>query len=133
MEHDVHITIQHIEPDIAHQLRDYAQRRLAFALRRFQRQIRDVRVRLSDVNGPRRGIDARCSVMAELINGRQVFVHATTAWPFASVTTAAARLNEALRRVSSCNRPFHCERSMRRRRRLTRGVADGRSLATPLA
>ena len=38
-------------------LREHAQRRLPFALRRFQDQIRNVRLWFEDVNGPRRGID----------------------------------------------------------------------------
>ena len=117
MEHAIHITMSNIEPQIARQLRAYAERRLAFALRRFQQLIRNVRVRLVDLNGPKRGIDARCSVIAELTNGRQLFVEATTAWPFSSVTKAAGRLSEALRRVSSCNQPLHSETPTRRRGR----------------
>lgn len=117
MEHAILITMNHVEPEIAPQLRDYAERRLAFAVRRFQQQIRNVRVRLVDLNGPKRGIDARCSVAAELTDGRQLFVEATTAWPFSSVTEAASRLSEALRRISSCNHAFHLESSPRRRRR----------------
>src|SRR5688572_32685444 len=85
MEHAILITMNDIEPRIAPQLREYAERRLAFSLRRFQQHIRNVRVRLVDLNGPKRGIDARCSVIAELTNGRQLFVEATTAWPFSSI------------------------------------------------
>jgi putative sigma-54 modulation protein len=117
MEHGIHITMNHIEPEIAAQLRDYAERRLSFAVRRFQRRIRNMRVRLVDLNGPKRGIDARCSVAAELTDGRQLFVEATTGWPFSSVTEAASRLSEALRRLSSCNQAFHVESSPRHRRR----------------
>ena len=117
MEHSIHITINHVEPQMSRQLRDYAERRLAFALRRFHQQIRNVRVRLVDLNGPKRGVDARCSVIAELTNGKQLFVEATTARPFSSVTEAAGRMSEALRRISSCNQPFHVESPPRRRRR----------------
>jgi hypothetical protein len=72
---------------------------------------------MTDLNGPKRGIDARCSVAAELTDGRQLFVEATTEWPSSSVTEAASRLSEALRRISSCNQAFHVESSVRRRRR----------------
>lgn len=116
MAHAIHITMNHIEPELAPQLRGYAERRLASALRRFEHLIRDVRVRFVDLNGPKRGIDARCSVVAELTNGKQVFVEATTARPFSAVTEAAASLSEALRRVTSCNHSFHVERSSRRGR-----------------
>jgi len=50
------------------------------------------------LNGPRRGVDSRCSMTVDLIDGRRIFVNATTAWPFASVTQAVHRLNRAMRR-----------------------------------
>jgi|RhiMethySRZTD1v2_1073278.scaffolds.fasta_scaffold00176_34 ribosome hibernation promoting factor len=121
MEHAIEISMDDVDPDIAPQLRAYAERRLSFALRRFQEHIRHVRLRLTDVNGPRHGVDARCAVTAHLTNGKQVFVESTTAWPFRSVTQAAGRLSEAIRRLSSCNRPFQSEGSSRRlSRRLRR-------------
>lgn len=101
MEQSIHITMNHVDPAVARELRRYAERRLAFALRRFRHRIRDVRLRLVDLNGPRRGVDARCSLVARLTDGKQVFVEATTAWPFASVTEAAAKLSTVLRRAPS--------------------------------
>jgi putative sigma-54 modulation protein len=82
-------------------LREYALRRLSFAVRRFRHRIRRVTVRLVDVNGPRRGVDSQSSITADLVDGRQLFVAATTASPFAAITLAAGRLSEALRRDAS--------------------------------
>ena len=79
-------------------LRTYAERRLAFALRRFENRARRIMVRLGDINGPRRGVDSRCSITLKLRDGRHIDVQGVTAWPFASITLAAKRLNEALRR-----------------------------------
>jgi putative sigma-54 modulation protein len=79
-------------------LRLYAERRLTFALRRFENRARRVMVRLSDMNGPRRGVDSRCSITLELRDGRHIDVEGVTAWPSASITLAAKRLNETLRR-----------------------------------
>ena len=79
-------------------LREYAVRRLSFAVRRFAHHVRQVTVRLVDENGPRRGRDSRCSMTADLVDGGQLFVEATAAWPFAAITQAAGRLREALRR-----------------------------------
>lgn len=79
-------------------LRTYAERRIAFALRRYEHRARRVLVRLSDINGPRRGIDSRCSITLQMHDGRHIDVEAVTAWPFASITLAAKRLNETLRR-----------------------------------
>lgn len=79
-------------------LRTYTVRRLAFALRRFESRARRILVRLGDTNGPRRGVDSRCSITLQLHDGRHIDVEAVTAWPFASITLAAKRLNEVLRR-----------------------------------
>ena len=83
------------DPDM---LRAYAERRLAFALRRFENLARYATVRFDDVNGPRRGIDSRCAITLQLRNGRRINAEAMTAWPYASVTLAAKRLNAAVRR-----------------------------------
>ena len=93
-------------------LRSYGERRLAFALRPFEGRARRVVVRLGDINGPRRGVDFRCSIALELRDGRHVDVEAVTAWPFASMTLAAKRLNEALRRELE-----RAQRSLRRSHR----------------
>jgi hypothetical protein len=82
----------------AETVRAYATRRLSFGLHRFEHRIRAITVRLVDVNGPRKGTDSRCSMVADLEDGHRIFVGATTAWPFASITRAASRLVEALRR-----------------------------------
>ena len=80
------------------ELREYTLRRLAFALRRFGGVARHVTVRLEDINGPRRGVDSRCSITLQCRDGRQIAVKATSAWPFASVTQAAKRLSTVIRR-----------------------------------
>jgi ribosome-associated translation inhibitor RaiA len=120
MDNAIEITMDDVDSRIAPELRAYAERRLAFALRRFQEHVRHVRLRVTDINGPRHGVDARCSVTAQLTNGKQLFVEATTAWPFRSVTQAAGRLSEAVRRITSCNQPFHSEGTPRKLQRRTR-------------
>ena len=98
MEHPIEFVIRAGRPDTIQRLREYASHRLSLALRRFDSRIRRVIVRVSDLNGPRRGVDSKCSITLDLIDGRRIFVNAITAWPFVSVTQAASRLNEALRR-----------------------------------
>ena len=84
--------------DTAAALREYIERRLSFAVRRFAHQVQHLTVRLVDVNGPRRGVDSRCSITANLVDGRRIFVEASAAWPFAAITQAAHRLGESIRR-----------------------------------
>ena len=98
MDQPIEFVIRASQPDTVQALRAYAARRLSFPLRRFEPHIRRITVRIFDLNGPRRGVDSRCSITADLIDGRRIFVNATTAWPFASVTRAAHRLNTVVRR-----------------------------------
>lgn len=98
MAQPIEFVIRTGRPDTVDALREFASHRLSLALRRFERRIRQVIVRISDLNGPRRGVDSKCSIAVDLVDGRRIFAHATTAWPFASVTRAAGRVNEALRR-----------------------------------
>ena len=98
MAQPIEFVIRTGRPDTVDALREFASHRLSLALRRFERRIRQVIVRISDLNGPRRGVDSKCSIAVDLVDGRRIFAQATTAWPFASVTRAASRVNEALRR-----------------------------------
>lgn len=98
MQQPIDFVIRTSTDDIAATLRAYTARRLSFALRRFEHRVRRVKVRLIDLNGPRRGVDSRCSMTVELVHGGSIVVEATTARPFTSVTRAASRLKEAVRR-----------------------------------
>jgi len=53
-------------------LADHVHHRLRFALRGFEGKVRTVTVRFEDTNGPRGGIDKRCSV--ELTGGFGILV-----------------------------------------------------------
>jgi ribosome-associated translation inhibitor RaiA len=98
MEMQIEFFVRGIRSETTEALREYAVRRLSFAVRRFTHRVRHVEVRLVDENGPRRGVDARCAITADLVDGGQLFVEAIAAWPFAAITIAAGRLSEALRR-----------------------------------
>lgn len=67
------IAIQVRNSDLADELREHMEHRLAFALSQFPEHIRSVVVVLSDVNGPKGGIDKRCSLRVRL-NGRSDIV-----------------------------------------------------------
>ncbi len=52
----------------------FAQRQLQFALGRFGDRVRSFTVRLSDLNGPKGGVDKRCLVTVRLSRPRRVVV-----------------------------------------------------------
>ncbi len=68
-------------------LRDYVERRLAFALGRFGEQVRRVTVRLS----PTGGVDKRCRIEVDL-RPKRVQVEDTDADLFAAVNRASRRV-----------------------------------------
>ncbi len=79
-------------------LREFVERKLHFALGRFGQRVRHVRVRLTDVNGPRNGEDIRCLIHADLAPGGTLTIEEQRSDPFAAVTRAASRASERLAR-----------------------------------
>ena len=57
----MHVLFKSRDPQ-ANELRDVAQRRMRFVFRRFDCLVSKATMQLSDVNGPRGGIDKRCQV-----------------------------------------------------------------------
>ncbi len=53
-------------------LKTMLQRQIDFALGRFEQRVRDIRVRLSDLNGPKGGIDKHCKITVTLRDGETV-------------------------------------------------------------
>ena len=80
-------------------LRDTAVRRLRGAFRRFAWLVVRVRIRLSDVNGPRGGVDKRCRVSLETAVGRTVIVESRAGDWHAALGSAADRASAALART----------------------------------
>jgi len=86
--------------DAAGAMYEAAQRRLRFALGRFDQRIAGVRVRFHDVNGPRGGVDQECQVSVRL--GRPsdvVVVEERDADPHAALARAVDRASRAVGRV----------------------------------
>lgn len=79
-------------------LKGYIERRLRFALRRFAARVRRLTVRLTDVNGPRGGLDKRCRIAVALVPRGVVMVEGSGVNPFALIADAAKRAGRAVRR-----------------------------------
>lgn len=70
----------------------FVQRQVRLLLDRFRHQLRGLKVRVEDDNGPKGGLDQHCLVTAELVDGRRV--HAK-----ARAEAVAAAIDAALRKL----------------------------------
>ncbi len=83
----------------AQRWRARAERRLRFVLRRLNGLVPRARIRLSDLNGPRGGVDKRCQVELHTTGvGTVVVTAVATHWP-AALDRALARAGRALLRA----------------------------------
>jgi ribosome-associated translation inhibitor RaiA len=75
----------------ADQLRAHVQRQLHFHLARFTTAIGEVLVRVTDLNGPKGGVDKRCQILVRLERGGSITVHVDGADGRAAVDHAIER------------------------------------------
>ena len=86
-------------------LRTRAERRVRFALGSASGRIRSIVIRLADENGPRGGVDTRCTIRANVPGGPPVIIEQQEADLYVAIDRAADRAGRAvsrrLARVSS--------------------------------
>lgn len=79
-------------------LRAHVEQRLQFALSRFQDRLRWVTVRLSDINGPKGGVDKLCQLQLCVQGLPDIVIKDTEADLYVAVDRAAERAGRMLRR-----------------------------------
>lgn len=79
-------------------LRLQAERRVRFALGSTSGRLRNVVMRLADENGPRGGVDKRCTIRANLPGGPPVVIEHQEADLYVAIDRAADRAARALSR-----------------------------------
>jgi ribosome-associated translation inhibitor RaiA len=80
-------------------LKVHIERRLGFALGRFADRIQRLMVRLSDINGPRGGVDKRCQIAVALVPRGVVMIEGAGDDPFALIADAAKRAQRSVGRT----------------------------------
>ena len=85
------LIVRSIGFDLTPAMREYTTRRVHLALGRFAPRLRNVHVRLSDVNGPRGGDDKRCLITIIVRGAREVTIEDLHADMFAAIDNAAGR------------------------------------------
>ncbi|CAN5922636.1 hypothetical protein BH11MYX4_BH11MYX4_03970 [soil metagenome] len=85
--------------DLSQALRAYAERRLRSAVGRLGHRIVRVRMWLTDLNGPKGGVDKHCRI--EVVGrGRTVVVESIDADAYAVIDLASERARRATRRLT---------------------------------
>lgn len=84
--------------DLEDALKSYIERRLHFSLSRFGSRLGLITVRISDLNGPRGGIDKACRISAELVPFGIVRVEDVDADLYTAIDRAAERLGRSFGR-----------------------------------
>jgi ribosomal subunit interface protein len=79
-------------------LRDHIVRRLGYSLNHGRGAVSRVVVRLSDVNGPRGGVDKRCGIEVRLKGTSTIAIGDTQADLYVAIDRAAERTGRALDR-----------------------------------
>jgi ribosome-associated translation inhibitor RaiA len=74
MEVTMRIDIRACSLKLTPTLRDYVRRRIRFALGRFMLRLKNVRVVLKDLNGPKGGVDKHCKVFVNIMPSFSVII-----------------------------------------------------------
>ena len=106
------VTFKSRDPQAA-PLRDVAVDRLKFVLRRLGTLVARARLRLSDVNGPRGGVDKRCLVELKTDAGSTVVITAASHDWRTVIDDALARAAQVMRRQLQRNRSDRGARTAR--------------------
>jgi hypothetical protein len=87
-------------------LKETCLERLHFALRRLSKVVSLVRVRFSDANGPRGGLDKHCQVQLDLQSNGSVLVNAKADnWRSALEEAIRRVMHLLVKRIQQVNRP----------------------------
>ena len=91
-------------------LRMYTEQRLSVALGWARHHMRKLAVSLSDINGPRGGVDKRCKIQVQLSGGREVIIEECEADLYAAIDRAADRADRAVVKQVERARQFSHDR-----------------------
>ena len=95
-ENIMHMTIQANGFVLTTALKVYTEKRLLTALGWAGRHLGELHVSLSDINGPRGGIDKRCRILVQISGGKGVVIEDTAADLYHAIDRAAERVDRAV-------------------------------------
>ncbi|MDY7107279.1 MAG: HPF/RaiA family ribosome-associated protein [Planctomycetota bacterium] len=78
-------------------LHEYAARRISFAFDRISHRVRDVVVRLTNVNGPRGGEDKLCRIHVHLTSGGSLVLEDRDASAYSAIDRSIGRIKRLVK------------------------------------
>lgn len=85
--------------EVPSNLHDMIDEKIGHALERHSEHVREVRVKLTDENGPTKGgIDIKCTLVAEVAGPKTLVIEELAENPTSAVAHAAQRLSSALKK-----------------------------------
>ena len=94
----MNISIQAQGFELTEALRAHTLRRLQFSLHWAQRVVKQFQVRLSDINGPKGGLDKRCHLQIQLSNDSDVSIQDTEGDLYVAIDRAIERGKQTITR-----------------------------------
>ncbi len=101
------------------------ERRLRFALGRFGDSINEVTVRLTDLNGPKGGVDKNCLIVVKMRKGGEIIVQGSGKDCVVTLNYCADRIGRAVERDLSRNRKAPIRRMRRIQKTEVEDISDG--------
>lgn len=129
----INITTQQVKLD--KNVSDRVLRRLQFTLSKFGHSIRQVQVHFSDFNGPKGGIDKKCSIKVKLITTGEVMVQGVGKDITTALSYSVERVGRAVKRELERRRevPIRINRRLERNQELESLKEDQFSPTTTLS
>ncbi len=93
----IQVESRHHRPSL--QLRSLLHARVHDSLQAIRDHVRRVHVRLDDLNGPKGGVDTRCSLTLELVGAGPIHVQYVSLSPYSAVAGAAGKASRAGMRI----------------------------------
>ncbi len=100
----MNIQIRNRGVDLSAEWMEYAERRLRFALSRFEGRIGSIVITVSDTNGPKGGDDKECKIAVRAAGGNRVVISERGSDLFVAVAHAAERVGQAVARNTAVRR-----------------------------
>ena len=92
----MHVNIQANGFVLTTALKTYTEKRLRSALGWAGRHLRELRVSLSDINGPGGGVDKRCRIVVHISGSKGVVIEDTETDLYLAIDRAAERVDRAV-------------------------------------